>query len=656
MGKYKSKRGQITVFIILGIIILFGSAAYFYVKQKTTMFEPNTIETRKTTALSPYVEGCIKLKTKEALDIIGVTGGYIEYPFDIRNDPASYLKIAPIDEARMPYWWYAGENRIPPLEFIQAEVEKYLINRIDECINNFSAIKGYDVTKTGDIDAKVAFTLKGVDVEMRYPLRAVKVPEQNEFSLNDYDFFVRVPIRFKEIYDLSKSIMEDENQNYFMEKFTMDLISLNDNGNEKTSTPLMNMDFRLKPYVWLLPNVQKELQSLITQNVQYIKFGGTEFKPIPDTMPYMQNHYVWTFNSLSANANEPIYKGFRASATYNPMWKPFRIDVSPTKATMLKSGQTQIGSVLSFVGWQTWHFTYDLVYPVMITISDEGDKNSEPYVFSYAFLVSIQNNYPYRQNFGSEIFTTDDRPSDEEVCQYLTENFNTPITVSTYNNYTDKPLKGVNLSFTCGRYTCPIGKTTWTSNGATSSLTANFPHCPWGILRGYKEGYENAQLFMSADGEKRIDLYLKPVIEYLNYTVVKHMYVPKNKEINQIGLETPLFSDEEAVILISSEGMSEQYAVYPSDAVLPIKLYKDKDFTYNVKIYLFSAGETDEDGKLLGAYEADFTPQKTVVAENNFIKFHALEYNAPTDEELGLFLAGLKSYSARIPQPEFEKR
>jgi hypothetical protein len=319
-----SKSGQITIFIILGILILFGSATYFYIKGKTTTFEPNTIETKKTTALHPFVESCMELKTKEALGIIGSTGGYIDYPLMINNDPASYLKIAPIDEAKMPYWWYAGENRIPPLTreenegfSIQKEIEDYLIAHIDECILNFSSIKGYDVTKTGAVDVKITFAEKGVDVEMKYPLRAVKVPEQNEFSLNTYDFFVKVPIRFKEIYKISKKIMEDENQDFFMEKFTMDLISLNDNGDETTSTPLMNMDFRLRPYVWLLPAVQNELKDLLTKNVQYIKFDGTDFNKIPDTMPYMQNHYIWSFDPASANAEKPIYPNIRASATYN---------------------------------------------------------------------------------------------------------------------------------------------------------------------------------------------------------------------------------------------------------------------------------------------------------------------------------------------------
>lgn len=658
MGKFR-RRGQITIFIILGIIILFSSAAYFYVRDKTTALQPNTIETKKTTALHPYVEACLELKVREALNLVGMTGGYINYPLAIQTDPASYLKVAPIAEAKMPYW--AGD-RIPPLDFIKSEIENYTITHIDECINNFSEIKGYDITPIGNIDVRLTFADNEVDAEMRYPLRAVKVPEQNEFSLNDYDFFIKIPIHFKSVYDVAKKIMDDENKNFFMEKFTMDLISLDDNGDKQPSTPLMNMDFTTRQPKWTLTSVRTELKSLLNTNLQYIKFGGTEYTQLPDIFPYqyLRNHNVWNFDQNAINVQEPSYPGIKVGLSYDSNWKPFRLDVSPTQGPLLKSGQTLMTGALSFIGVQIWHFTYDLSYPVVVTIKDENSKTSEPYFFSYAFLVSIHNNQPQRQTFGSSIFTTDETPSEEEVCDYLKET-GSYITVLTYNNYTNQPRNGVNITFTCGRYTCPLGETDWstgTVSGAVAELKTTFPRCAWGILRGYREGYENSQMFMSSEQDKTVSIYLKPVIEFNDYTITKQFYDERNSAARRLGQESNLSDDEQAIVILKSADMADQYLTLPintSDEITSLKFYKNADSKYNITIYLFKQGTTEDDSQLLGAYESEFSIDEKTLEESNSIKFHVIEYNSKDEEDLGIFLMSLRSFSTQISKPEFIK-
>lgn len=655
MGNFR-KRGQITIFIILGIVILMGSAGYFYIKQKTSNFEPNTLELRKTTALHPFVETCLEQKTREALGIIGSTGGYLEFPMEMKLDPASYLKLAPFDEAKMPYWWYKGEIRIIPLDdednywSIKSQTERYVENNIDECIDNFSSINGYDVYKTGDIDVIITFAENDIDVKLKYPIRAVKVPELNEFQLNEYDFFVKVPIRFRKMYELATKIMESENKDYFMEHFTMDLIALDDTG-EKESTPLTNFDFRLKPYSWNIKTIKSELQEILYRNIQYIRFNKTEFTPFPDTMPYMQVHNSWNFDYEPENN----YPNMRVAATYDQNW-PTRLDISPTKGGALRSGNTMVGGYLSFIGIQTWHFNYDISYPVKITIQDDGDRNTDPYTFSYAFIVSIKSNRPYRQNYGTRIFETNYGPDQEEACDYLTQNFDTRVTINTLNAFTSKPIPKVNITFTCIRYTCPMGKTELTSNGASAGLTTNFPYCPGaGILEGHKEGYEDVTKIVTLSQNANIDLPMKPVQTITNYTLVKHLYIGNTRAGQETGREENLFENEQAVILISSGQTQTQYASLPSNESLPLKFYKDEATRYNITIYLFKSDYTDDEGSMIGAYEYEFQVDPSVVKESNYIKFHVLEYPAKSDEELGLFLAGIKSYSQKIPQPEFMK-
>ena len=76
-----SKRGQITVFIIIGLIILFSTAIFFYFKQAKVEEEvgagakvPYEIQPVET-----YVTDCIETIAQEAVLKVGRTGGYLTF-------------------------------------------------------------------------------------------------------------------------------------------------------------------------------------------------------------------------------------------------------------------------------------------------------------------------------------------------------------------------------------------------------------------------------------------------------------------------------------------------------------------------------------------------------------------------------------------------
>ena len=102
-------------------------------------------------------------------------------------------------------------------------------------------------------------------------------------------------------------------------------------------------------------------------------------------------------------------------------------------------------------------------------------RNNDEYTFSYAFLVSIQKNRPARTNFVNSIMDIDNKPTDEEQCDYLLSMVDKEIVFSTVNEFTDTAVSGVNLTITCGRYTCPIGETDTTvdNHGSVASITSN---------------------------------------------------------------------------------------------------------------------------------------------------------------------------------------
>ena len=92
------KRGQVTVFLIVGLIILFVSGIIIFLVKGANLSVQNSIETESVflgDQVQNYVDRCLYLTTKEGLFFIGEHGGYYNLP-PVYN-PDFYL----------PYYFYA---------------------------------------------------------------------------------------------------------------------------------------------------------------------------------------------------------------------------------------------------------------------------------------------------------------------------------------------------------------------------------------------------------------------------------------------------------------------------------------------------------------------------------------------------------------------
>jgi hypothetical protein len=150
------KRGQITTFIILGIILI-TSIAIFLVIFRAEEEIPLTV--LNIDPINVYVERCIENTAVEGIYVIGAQGG-----FNILSKPETeYIDV--------PYYLYYGNNRMPPLEIIESEYSRYIEDTLDLCLDNFSAFKdqGYDFM-TGEIDVTSSFSKDRITIDVNYPI------------------------------------------------------------------------------------------------------------------------------------------------------------------------------------------------------------------------------------------------------------------------------------------------------------------------------------------------------------------------------------------------------------------------------------------------------------------------------------------------------
>ena len=143
------KRGQTTIFMLLAIVVLLIGVLFFFSQdaslEKTEYISPELVPIKN------FVDTCISNTAARGITILGLNGGYINFPQQINSNPRSYLKFTPLDDYKNPYWWYDGTESIPTEEFMVKQIEDYIISEIDTCINNFEVFSSqFDVKKLSE--------------------------------------------------------------------------------------------------------------------------------------------------------------------------------------------------------------------------------------------------------------------------------------------------------------------------------------------------------------------------------------------------------------------------------------------------------------------------------------------------------------------------
>ncbi len=182
------KRGQITVFIILGILIVavLGIIFYLYnVKVAPETKKQSEFDFSKTEVIKNYIESCIEKSGNEALSLIGKQGGEINPGFYqyYKTDKISYLCYTTS--------FSACYNKKPFLsEFVKNEIDTYVKQKITSCINDLNKAvkdKGYSI-QTGTVNLNTKINPYTTMIELNYPItiRSSSGAEvkQDKFSKN----------------------------------------------------------------------------------------------------------------------------------------------------------------------------------------------------------------------------------------------------------------------------------------------------------------------------------------------------------------------------------------------------------------------------------------------------------------------------------------
>ncbi len=627
-----NSKSQAAIFIIISLIILISGVLYFFYQRQAVEKEVEVVQP-EIVPIKLYIENCIKSIAVDGIERIGLSGGFIRIPENIDSNPKAYLSTYPASGFKIPYWWHEGIDAVPSLEFIRQQLEFHLRNEFEGCINKFEPFSEmFEINELEEPAFDVQFNDNDVSVSLKYPLEIAS--RNGNFKQLAQNFGYTLPIRLKKTYELAKLIMERENNDYFIERKTIDLYSMD------TDIPTTDIEATCKTKTWQLRNIKEKLMLLLRVNLPYIRIKGTSFNPnmyVPNpsgksvySQTYFQQHYIWDLGEDSTK-----YKNMKVAFTYDN-W-PLSIYARPGQNGILRSNAEKGTEMLSFLCLHIWHFTYDINYPVLATVFDEETGENKAYQFNFAFRVAVDHNQPSRSNKGTNLFEVEPDLSSEEYCNDVQNE----ITIFTADNATGDDIRGVNLTFVCGRFYCDIGQSNWLSLGAAAGLTKRLPYCVNGIIKGAKDGFLESKSFIQTDKDNSYVLMLNPIKEFRNYKVVMH-------SLSNPNTERELKPNEKASILIKGKDIGyESFAVYPKDGDFPLKLL-GKDATYEVTIYIV------DDESIVGGYVGELKASKDELESAQEIIFHAIEQQGASDDEKYLFVSGLGSYSKGVMAPELK--
>ncbi len=188
------KRGQITIFLVIGIIILFATGLVLYLRsfaiEKELKVEANQLPVEK---ISGYVDSCILSVAQDGIFDISSKGGF----YKINGTYG------------IPYYFYEGKETMPKKEIIEKQLSLYIENNLSDCLNNFENFRteGYNF-ETSNISVNSTIAAKNVVINVNYP---IKITKDNQLSVLN-EFSVPVDINFYEKYNLIRKIIDEQNK------------------------------------------------------------------------------------------------------------------------------------------------------------------------------------------------------------------------------------------------------------------------------------------------------------------------------------------------------------------------------------------------------------------------------------------------------------
>lgn len=492
------KRGQLTLLIILGLLVV-GSAALVYVYKDEIFLSQWERERSESLSvpgeaeeLHQEISVCVEDIAADAVSLLGQQGGYIVLPEDALGEGAynpfsNSLEIFPASDFQTAYWFYEAANgvehsQVPSIEQMEQELGIYMNTHLTSCANDFELFSSYNAT-AGLVSTDVEILEDEVLFTVHYPVHIAL----DDFSFAFEAFYVSQDIPLGQMYKAAAEIMETENEDFVLEELSYDALVLYDE-----EVPLSWTGFDCEQETWDVDEVEENLKNILAENILAVKVRGTEYEVHTES-----DRDYFEFDMLEAAP-----EAMSVNMLYSPDW-PFSMQVYPSEGSSMVEDTLTGSPVSSYLSGlfclNNYNFIYDIKYPVLISLYDADSD----YRFQFASMVVLDNNQPRENTEG----LLDLRAVEDTIC----EDVQTELRVDVVEVEEDGSLQSIEdatVRFQCITSLCALGST-----GREDSFLV--PACVNAVVSAEKEGYQKGSEIVSTVEDSSVTVVLE---KYYNLT------------------------------------------------------------------------------------------------------------------------------------------
>ncbi len=618
----KKYKGQVSIFIIIGIILVIVTSFLFF-NSKFELFVSH--DTKLKNQVSTIVKDCVYNYADSGTFLLGFQGGYINIPKEIEANPTSYIDFG----LKIPNW-DSSVDRYPTISSMEGELNNYISENAMSCIeNNLKTLTNLDVKIDDEFEVETRINDQNVVIESSLLITFNEVNSEEILSVSDYTIKLD-DLRLGDLYKLAVEVYNVEDTSKLFESLTIEQIMSATDYSSKESMPSEGMTFSCAKRVWSIPQLQKNLASLNNNNFKYLQFEGTYSKQevfdtnlegFNDLREYYEKLYVFSLinpKSSFKNYNVEVFMPSTEITSKEGILRsyPFRkFEVTPSDGQIVESMdmEVELGIDIPIPCIQIFHHLYDLDYDLIVKLTDMND-DGRLFTFQFPLRVEIKHNTPKVEPVN---FIPVETKTFSKASYCNDESYKYPLMVVTRDN-SGNYLSDVNISYKCISVKCDMGITKKPvydfapdveREYAQPELVADYPFCIGGQVIGEKEGYFKSEKRVDTDsallrresfvGDNLVELEMIPL---KSFDIDESSFLVISRES---GFGKRVLSEDDGSIYVSIKNDEYDYksmAIWPTEKGFLDKLefLDTPDVAYNLSLIYMN-----KDYDLKGIVELD---------------------------------------------------
>jgi len=457
----KTKKGQVTIFIIVAIVLVGGVLAYFALRDGFGESVPEELR-----PVYDYYLSCLEDSSESGLKLLGEQGGRIDVGEFVPG--SSYMPFSSHLDffgQGVPYWMYVSGNNllrenIPSRLDMEEELNSYIGARLKDCDFEKFEAAGFDVYVD---EGRVSSKINNLDVEIDVSNRISIFKGNSSAVVTSHSF--KVSSKLGKFYDLAREVYDYEKGSMFLEKYALDVLRL--------YAPVDGVESSCVPKIFVDEDIRSDIVSGLVANIPSLKLSGDYY----DLSSEGRKYFVEDIGSdLEENVNFMFLEDW-----------PTRIEIYGDRVVNPVGLQEGLG-VLGFC-YIPYHLVYDIDFPVMVQFYDDEE------LFQFPIGVVISKNQA-REALPSSAGVS----VESKVCEFK----NQDVEVITYDS--DSNPVEAHIGFKCLDSVCNIGDTKIKLDKAV--LNGKFPQCVNGFIVADAEGYAKTKYQISTNKESSASIVL----------------------------------------------------------------------------------------------------------------------------------------------------